>query len=781
MRVPVSRRVAIGAVLGLGGIAMASPPVRRYLDLAAPGSGRAWSTLGERPDGPIESPWGPATVAVDDEGVPHVTAEDERALQFAHGFVQGADRLFQLDLFRRRMRGELSAVVGDVTLGTDEFHVRMGFAEAAAASRTALEGTETMTILEAFVAGVNRARERLAEPLEAGLLGYEIEPWTATDSLLTEKLMGWELTGRFRTLRRLAVAERFGSAVAADLYPGRLDHDVPILSDGDGTIAERVPVTASIPKPTVDWLSRFESPPGVGSNSWVIGSSLAAGDGPLLANDPHLSLTVPPIWYEVGLETPAFATRGVTFPGSPFVVIGRNRSATWGFTTVPADVIDFYRYDVDGDRYRYGDEWRPFETVERTIEVADGPDRHVAVRRTVHGPFIERAGAEVAVGWTGLGATRTIAAVRDFQFAEDLDAFVASLERWDLPPQNLVYADVDGRTLYQVTGKVPIRRVDGEAVRADRVFDGSEAEGEWAGFEPYGQPTWEDVVPLEELPRAIDAEVVVTANQRPQDDPEWYFAETHAAPYRARRIVELLDGLADAGPIDAADLRRVQQDVRDELAVDLVPQLLDAVDPTTADREWALETLSTWDRHMRVDSTGALLFSRWLAELHELVFVEPLEAAGFGRSYVPSDWVLATLPATHPWYDEVGERDGLMAGALDATIDAIARDDTLGDVQRSAIDHPLGLDFLGHPRHPMPGSPTTVKNFRLEAGVGPGWQQVVDPANDAAWGRLAGGNSGRYFSSHYDDQLRPWIDGRYKPVGWDVDPAHVIQFEGDAP
>lgn len=761
-----ARRHVLAAAAALAGGSLAHPTVRNYLDLLAPGSGAAWDALEPPPRGSVSSPYGTASVRYDDDGVPFIEADDELALQYAHGYVQGADRLFQLDLFRRQMRGELSAVVGSVALDSDEFHARMGFDEAAGASRTAIAGTEVEAPLEAFVDGVNAARERVARPLETALLEYRIEPWTATDSLLIEKLIGWQLTGRFRTLRRAAFADAFDRGLADDLYPAHLEHDATIIRSARADPPARAAHAARPPAAAVRWLSRFEQPPGIGSNSWIIGPAHTDSGHAIVANDPHLSMMAPPIWYEVALETPSFASRGMTFPGVPFVVIGRNRAGAWGFTNVPADVMDFYAYEVDGDEYRHGDGWRAFETHERTIAVADGDDRTVTIRRTVHGPMIDRHGAEVAVAWTGLGASRTIRAIRAFQDADGLDAFEAALEWWDVPPQNVVYADRDDRTLYRVTGKVPLRRVDGEAVRGDRVFDGSAREAEWGGFEPYGEPTWSEFLQGDDLPHAVDPDLLATANQRPVNDHPHYFAEVHAPPFRARRIWDRLEAAVADGAVDRTTAQAVQLDVRDELAAMLVPEVIETVEPTTDEERAARDALAAWSFEMRSASRAAVVFAFYVDALRERLFDEALAAADLDEAFRPSDWVLATLPADHRWFDRAGDRASGVQAAFEAAVEAAADYESYGAYHRADIDHPLGLDFLGYRGPPAPGSGHTVRNFSMEAGHGSGLRLVAEPAADAADGRLAGGNAGRYGSPHYDDQLADWVAGTYKALDW---------------
>lgn len=823
------RRAVLAAVVAAGVGSLSLSGARGLLETFAPLSGRAWDAAGREPAGEVDSPYGDATVRYDGLGVPHVEADGEAAAAFAVGYVQGFDRLFQLDLGRRLVAGRLSELAGEATVEDDEFHRRMGFRDAAEASWEPLADAPVGGLLEAYADGVNAAIDDEPLPLEFELLDYEPEPWTPVDTLSAETQIGWALTGEFGELRRALVADRLGEEFLA-LYPDRMDHDAPILrgtaTDGDTAgvaAADRPgePVGAAL----TDWLSAFESPRGTGSNSWVVSGEHTESGRPIVANDPHLELTVPPLWYEQHVRTPEADVRGVTFPGVPFVIIGANADGTWGFTNVGADVLDCYRYEIDADdpnRYRYRGEWREFDRERQSIAVADGEDRTITVRRSVHGPVLEREGRTVGVAWTGLAATRTTEAIYGISRSGGLEDVREAARRFDLPTQNLVYADADGRTLYQLVGKLPIRRIDGEAVPGDRIFDGSAGEGEWDGFTPYGESSWEGFVPFEELPAAVDPDHVATANQRVADDPDHYIGVAYATPYRGRRLYDVLDG---AAPTEPADHRALQTDLRDERAVELVPALLSALedvdwdgiervdetgdDGTAGDSEGggdpgdaddpggdgsaggpgavdaaaiadAADVLADWEYRMDRDSRGALVFARWFEAFRERVF-EP-SFGELGESYYPNDWVLATLPDGSPPLDG-RSRETVMVEALATAVAEIdeAGWERYGDVNTTApIDHPFGGEapFLGYADRPADGSRATVKNYRASSAVGASWRMVAEAGGDA-WAILPGGNSGDYFSAHYGDQFQAWVDGEYRPMALEPDGEVSITFGGD--
>ena len=814
-----SRRAVLAAVLagGTGGLAISD--AGDLLDSFAPLSGRAWDAADRSLPDTVESPHGNASVHVDDYGVPHIEADDEAAAYFAVGYLHAFDRLFGIDLQRRVMRGRLSEVIGEATVADDEFHVAMGFTEAAEATWDLVSGTETGDLVEAYADGVNAAMDAEPLPLEFELIGYEPEPWTPVDSMLMEKQISWTLTGDFSELRRAVVTDTLGRDRADVLFPRRLDHDVPIL-DGSETRLDRDPQerqrsrnvrdhptngdgrgSTPLDADLVRWLSGFESPTGVGSNSWVVSGEHAEGGSPLLAYDPHLSLMVPPLWYEQHVETPERSVRGATFPGVPFVIAGANERGTWSFTNVGADVLDCYRYDTDddGDRYRYEGEWRAFDIDQRRIPVAGGEDRTLEVKRTVHGPLIEREGRHVGVAWTGHTATRTTLAIDELGRSDGFDDALAATRKFDLPTQNLVYADADGRTMYYVTGQLPIRRIDGDVVAGDRIFDGSAGEGEWEGFEPFGRSSWEGFVPFEEKPHAIDPDVLSTANQRVIDDPTHYIGVAYATPYRGARIADVLDDAVTAGEETTPEFHReLQRDTLDGRAEQLVPELINAVRERASDDgdSWdtnerdsaddtrlleAAEVLDEWDHRMDRASHGALLFARWLAHFREQTFEPTFDAVDLDDSYYPNDWVLARLPDGDPLFD--GDRQRVLVRALSI---ALAEIDGEGWTTYGAwnstrtITHPVGGEapFLNYETLPADGSPATVLNYRVEDAVGSSWRMVVRPGEDAT-AVLPGGNSGDYFSPHYDDQLRQWVDNEQKSMSLAVDGDISVEFRGE--
>jgi penicillin amidase len=789
-----TRRAFLGALLAGGTGAAALSPAGGLLDSFAPLSGRTWQeTRGEVPD-TVASEYGEATVTYDDYRVPHVEADSEEAAYYAVGYAQAADRLFGMDLVRRLMDGRLSAAVGEQTVESDVFHAKMDFRGAAEASKDALEGSRTEAMTAAYADGVNAYIEDGPKPLEAALVGYDIDEWTVVDSLLVGTQISWGLTGSFESLRRAVLRERLETADYRRLYEAPFDHGAPIIREGttgeiqgvDGFPAS--PAAARVDSTFVDWLSAHEPPPLWGSNHWAVAGDHTESGSPILAYDPHLTLMVPPVWYEqhVTVANEDIDVRGAGFPGIPFVIVGENQHGAWGFTNVGGDVVDHYTYETDGDQYRHAGEWRDFETETRTIEVAGGENRDIEVRKTVHGAYVDREidgeTRHVGVAWTGMSGTRESEAIYEFSKTEGLEDYRDAIRKMDVPTQNALYVD-DERIYYKVTGKVPIRRQNGEVIDGNRVFDGSAGEGGWEGFEPFGQSDWDggEFVPFEEKPGVVDPDYIGTANQRVVDDPTYPIGFEYASGFRGMRVYERLDRrIAGGEPVDSEFMASVQRDTLDIRARKLVPAVLDARDRIDGADRW-LDALAEWDYRMDRDSAAALVFHHFYEEFRNATWSDDFEELGLDEGWWPQEWVLTELPPDDEFFG--GDRAAVIAEAMEAAVERIETEgwSVYGDYHRTTIDHEFGgqVPALNYPRYPTDGSAFTLFNTRDGLSAGSSWRQISSVGKPSR-SILPGGQSGSVFSDHYDDQLRMWADGEYKGMAFETpDSGDVIEFRGE--
>ncbi|MEG9194366.1 MAG: penicillin acylase family protein [Candidatus Methanoglobus sp.] len=734
-----------------------------YLNMLAPFSGTIWVLDGKKE---LDNPYGKVEVYYDEYGVPHFVASDEKALAFAVGYIQAKDRLFQMDLHRRIMKGELSEVFGEDFYESDVFYKKMDFLKAAEITWEGLKDTHIGELLEAYSEGVNYYIETEKLPMEFQLAGYRPENWKPVDTLLIAKEIAWGLTGDFWDLKRALILEKLGEK-ALELYPSSLGHNYTTFRP------------LGLNKSFLDWVSGFEAEKGFGSNNWVVSGKFTESGKPMLANDPHLLLTAPPVWYEMHINLNGSNVRGVTFPGIGMIIIGKNDFLAWGFTNVGADVIDFYYYVWDGDKYLYKGQWlEPEKEIKkiRVKTVGGFDEREVLVEKTVHGALIEKDGFRVAVAWTGFTNTTEALAMYKYNYAINIEEFIEGLKLFCVPAQNVVYADVYGNTMYYPAGKYPIRIVDGKEVAGNILFNGSAGEGEWRGFKAFGFSTWEGFIPFEEIPHAINPDYIGTANQELGYGKHYlgdsmYFLD----PYRGMRIYEMLEELTASKKLTVEDFMIMQRDTKSKVAEFFLPFLFEAYPRMDEKMKSYADKLKNWDLRMEKESEGALIFSIWLDHFINETFDE-FYSAGLDPEYLPRLYVVQNLPPESQWFDdrrtpEVENRSDIALRAFKLAIEEIEKNGykRYGDFNRLNIQHPFSkvVGFFNYPEIPMSGDEWTVFNFHRSVNysgsvyqAGSSWRMIVSFGDDYCV--IPGGNSGNFLSRNYDDQLRLWSEGKYK-------------------
>jgi penicillin amidase len=629
--VAIAASAVAGAVAGLVGVGY-------YLLLKRPLA---------RTEGSLSLPGleDPVEVLRDRWGVPHIYARSVHDLLLAQGFVHAQDRLWQMDFARRLVAGRLSEVMGEQTVPLDRW-MRTLTIRRVAEQEVDLLDDATRADLEAYVAGVNARIAQGRLPVEFTLLRYAPEPWTVADSLSWIKMMSWVLSVNWETeiLRELLI-ERLGPELAAELEPGctagaprivRRTGDLSVAAGGAAALA-RAAAGRSFSGPGAS--------EGLGSNNWVISGSRTASGMPLLANDMHLGMTLPSVWYENHLVGGDLALTGVTFPGIPGVVAGHNGHVAWGYTNGFPDVQDLYverlrHVDGDGDdrrgrvQYEFRGEWRDAQAYHEEIKVKGAETVTEDVIVTHHGPIINllapeltgrlpdyRAGGvplagdappgatpvgevpawsavggingpPLALRWTSLDPDGMIESIFGVARAKNCLEFREALRRWTSPTQNVVYADTEGNIGYSFPGKVPIRaKGDGEVP-----VPGWTGEYEWTGYIPY-----------EELPHLYNPPqgYIATANNRVVDgDYPYYLGYDHCTSNRAQRIVELIEAR------DKIDLAYIKQMQFDQIApvARSVGSYLGELETSDPELRPVVALMSQWDGTLAVDSAAAAVY-----------------------------------------------------------------------------------------------------------------------------------------------------------------------------
>lgn len=555
----------------------------------------------------------------DAEGVPHIFAASERDGWFAVGYAHAQDRLWQMEFQRRLVQGRLAEFLGDAAYDTDRLMRTLGLAKTAAGIARRLD-PDTRANLEAYAAGVNAfLATGPVLPVEFQAFRMEPDAWKVEDTLGWLLVMAWDLSSNWRLeLSRLRLTEKMGAERTAEFlppYPG--EHDPP-LPDMKSLYADLAPVAGAL---------LAMSPPSevpAGSNNWVVSGDHTGTGKPLLANDPHLALQAPSLWYLVHVSTPGHDLVGGTLPGVPFVVLGRTESVAWGFTTTNGDTQDLFVERVapdDPDSYLTPEGRARFAVREEVIRVR-GEERRIRVRGTRHGPVLSDAvdamgraspkGHVLALAWAALTEENTTAkAGFALDRARNAADVVAALRDNTAPQQNIVYADRDGHIGFIAPARVPVRRADNEAMGRVPV-PGWIAKYDWTGFIPY-----------DELPALQDPANgrIVTANHKITPPGYTRFITTDwAAPHRAERINEMLDAMPKHTPDSFA---RIQADSLSRLAREILPLALAATPGSAAGRD-AQRMLGGWNGEMRRELAAPLVFAAWYRELTRLVYADEL-------------------------------------------------------------------------------------------------------------------------------------------------------------
>ncbi|AEI77236.1 acyl-homoserine lactone acylase QuiP [Cupriavidus necator N-1] len=583
---------------------------------------------------------GQVAVVRDGHGVPHIRAASKADAWFALGYVHAQDRLWQMQMNKRVVAGRLAEILGPSALDTDKFLRTLGVRRNAEAI-LAQASPETRAALQAYADGVNAWIDHRKGPLppEFLLLRAQPERWEPADTLGWQTMMAWDLGGNWtQETLRMRLAQVLPVARISELlapYPG----EQPVRTMDYGHLYKQLAPLANAMASVGD-----KAPPGyvegMGSNNWVVSGAHTQSGKPMLANDPHLGLQAPALWYFARMTAPGLDVTGATLPGMPLVVLGHNDRIAWGLTNTAPDVQDLYieRLRPGNDtQYQTPDGWAAFETRTETIRVKGAPDVVLKVRATRHGPVISDVaeplsaaagplGAQyvVAFQWTALRPDdRTFQAGLRMNEARDWAGFTAALRDFHSPQQNIVYADVDGNIGFYAPGRVPLRRADND-LKGLAPAPGWDARYDWTGF-----------IPFEALPHRYNPAdgVIVTANQRiVAPDYPYFITSEWTVPYRFDRIQSLLA----ATPRHSFDsFAAIQKDVVSLAVRDALPLLLAAPvgrDAARPERERALlEALRKWDGTMDPARAEPLVVTAWLRELSRRLFEEKAGEAIFVR------------------------------------------------------------------------------------------------------------------------------------------------------
>ena len=753
----------------------------------------------------------------DEFGIPHIFANNEEDLFIAQGYVTAQDRFWQMEFWRHIGRGRISEIAGKATIEQDKFIRTVGWNRLAESTTNYYknEEPEFMAIMEAYSAGVNayinENRDNLSLHFEILSLvndPWEIEPWTPLDTVSWGVVMADDLSGNWRNeIARADLNQELGEATVELIWPGYPYDSRPVIAptnqQHNALNEEEEDIETTEEETSINWedvnTALIGQIPGnglglgdgpmLGSNNWVVSGEHTETGLPLLANDPHLGVQLPSIWYEVGLHAPGWDVVGFSFASVPGVIIGHNDKIAWGVTNVGPDVQDLFVEKInpsDPHQYEYEGEWQDMEVIEEVIKVNGGEDIVLEVRSTRHGPIISDIRDDVndvlAFQWTHQEPSRILQSIVLLNQAQNYEDFREALSFWDVPSQNVVYADVEGNIAYQMPSLIPIRK-DG---------NGEVPVPGWTG-----RYEWEDWIPYEELPALYNPEqgYIVTANHSVVDEEYPHFISGDwASGDRGQRIVDMIeDKIAGGGKITADDLAQIQFDSRSLPAETYIP-LLTGLSSDDSQVQAAIERLRGWDMQENQDSVPATLFEIFFMNLISNVLADDIGEDNLekipGATQIIFMHDLASQPEAR-WWDDAGtaqkesREDILLQSLADAIswleenagtnmnawkwgrIHTITFEDAILGASGVA---PIEAIFNRGP-FPLDGSRDLVNaqswsnSEPAQVGAHPSMRMIVDMSNlEVSRSVIPTGNSGHPYNEHYDDQMPLWLSGQTHPM-----------------
>lgn len=737
---------------------------------------------------------GKVTVSRDERGIPYIEAMNDEDLNFAQGYITASDRLWQMDVLRRTTRGEMSEIFGKVVLEEDKRRRIYGFAKLSEEMASKLSEPSS-SMLEAYCQGVNAYIDSLDEkslPIEFRVLKYKPRHWTSADAVVIGLLMAESLSTSWQTdVFRGALAD-LPAAKRDALMPEYSTLDTPVVgSDKVKTRAAKAGAAKAAIAPisndllqvaAMDEDLRQRSLERVGlyaeglaaSNNWVVSGKRTASGKPLLANDPHLAISVPSIWYLVHLSAPGIRAAGVSIPGINGVIIGHNDRIAWGMTNLGPDVQDLYKETFDTanpNKYLTPNGWKDAEIRKEEIKVrktatgAETETVNLDVTITRHGPIVvDKNGERLALKWTVLNPNlESVSMFYKLNRAKNWQDFTDALRTYAGATQNFIYADQEGHIGYYGAGVIPIRKSGDGSVP----YDGSKDDGEWIGM-----------IPFDKLPHVYDppSGMIVTANARIVGKDYPYFL-THgwSAPYRQKRITDLLSAKPK---LTIEDFRAVQGDTFAIGGKKFANAVVRIFGKTATDEQLkaSLKLLSEWNGHVEPDSKAALL-------VHEMrdIFGVKIGTAMMGAERVKQyrtplrnsmmdnvvkSWSKEWLPKAYAsWTDFLQACHDEARASIAKKLGADESKWTFGNAVQVKFNHPLSVAPMIGAQFKIDSIPQRGNGYAGGLGptpnVGPAvsMRLIADPSNwDRSQHGITLGESGDPKSAHYKDQLNDWIN-----------------------
>lgn len=719
-------------------------------------------------------------IAFDDRMIPHVFAQNDHDLYYAQGYVTAMHRLWQMDFQTRFAAGRISEVVGEKAIEVDKYQRRMGMVYGA---ENSLEGMmadpHAKEMLLAYTQGINdyiKSLNRRNLPVEYKLLDFKPEQWTPIKCALLLKQMSAVLAMGSDEFYMTNILKKYGPAITKDLFPDYPFKEDPIIPVGTKWDFAPLPIPAT-PKSFTDMMSTNiatkQKEEGIGSNNWAVSGVKTASGFPILANDPHLDLTLPSIWYQIQLHAPGVNAYGVSLPGAPGIIIGFNQNIAWGVTNVAADVLDFYQIKFKDDKhqsYWYNNKWQDIKPRYEKIKIKGAADIVDTVLYTHHGPVVYfqkpnygRA-ANVPTGhalrWIAHDKSNELKAFYLLNRGKNYNDYRKALPYFTAPAQNFIFASVDNDIAITPNGKFPLKWKN----QGKFILDGTDPSNDWQGWIPASQnPT------VKNPPRNF----VSSANQSSTDPSYPYYINWEFSPYeRGKRINDRLKAMEK---ITADSMRNLQMDSYSIMAENLVPYLLPLVNMANlnATQKEAFNLTSKWNKYFDAKSVAASVFDLWTKRLSIEIWDDEFNDKQNPMRYPSRDRTIELIQKdpNAKWFDNVNTAkketlSDLVNSSFKYACDSLERKyGPIGEhwqwanVKNTNVPHLAKIPGFGSKKLLIGGSKSTVN--ALSESNGPSWRMVIELGKTPkGHGVYPGGQSGNPGSPFYDNMIDTWAEGK---------------------
>jgi len=725
----------------------------------------------------------PVEVVYDSLLIPHIFAENEYDLYWAQGYVQASHRLWQMEFVTHVAAGRVSEIVGERALEFDRAQRRKGLTFAAENSWKQVQKNDTARqMLEAYSDGINAYIENLTYqdyPVEYKLLNYQPEPWHPLKSSLLLKYMADYLAGGDEDVENTNGLKLFGKESMDRYFPVFLPGREPVIPTEYDWPFEATPIDT--PRVTYRdntlYTETIEEPnPDNGSNNWAVSGSRTQSGNPLLANDPHLGLDLPSIWYLVQLKAPGVNVFGATLPGSPGVVIGFNDSIAWGVTNARRDVKDWYKITFTNDtkdEYEFGS--RRLKTQQRieSIKIRGADTFYDTVIYTHYGPvvydqsFPKESSTTVplnyAMKWVAHDPSEEVITFYELNRARNYEDYVEALGHYRSPAQNFAFASTSGDIAMWVQGAFPVKwRGQGRYL-----MDGGRPEQEWKVLIPYDHNA-----------HILNPErgFVSSANQVPVDTTYPYYIYDHSYEhFRNRRINNQLSRTRQATPRQMMEL---QNDVYNQMAADILPMMLDSLDLSVLSPEGRdmYDILRRWNYQNTIGQAAPAAFRAWWRALRTEIWDEftaeeitldlPTNAATiYIMQQFPNDTIFDSKQTSsqETLNDLIQESFQKAQTKIQDWEEEQGQTIHWGDYKSTSIQHMLQLEPFSVKNLPVGGGRSIVSANSERHGAS--WKMIVELSEAVqAWGVYPGGQSGNPGSYFYTNMVDAWAKGEYFPI-----------------